>query len=308
MSANLRDDMRARMWERVLDHRQNFVVEGMPPLLTMPNPTFLGGFAWTTNTARFLLSRSAVRGVGESVATPSGLARAYLTEKFGGKRRRCTTAQYDLLLKDFRTSPLYCRPAWSGEFVAIDLKAAYWQILSRVGWDVDYYPNKWIGVKSDVTDFPYAHHKLMRNLLVSAGLPARVQWWDGKKIRSRKGRNPLYNGILWAFVQDVLNAVAVDMLEIGALHIHTDGYILPASEEALAMQILDEWTLIGEVRARGDGWIKQVGRWRVGMTEVGRRDILSSKDMNKVRVEPYQQWLKRSFSAQPFRRLNLDCN
>lgn len=236
-----------------LGKREIIVTDTFPSLLELPR-TYLGSFTWTNNKTRYM-KKSAVTFIEGLPFTHSDIAVAYLTARYAEQRRRTSTGAYrECFCPKHKAVPLYAKPT-KGELVYVDLKAAYWSMVLTGGWDVDYRRDKYIGIRSENSDFPFPRNKIARNVLVSIGLPRRVQVWTGKRVTSIKGRNPLYNGILWCFVQDVLHNVAADMMLAGCHYVHTDGYIFDRKDLPTALEIAESWGLTVGVKYEGYGEI-----------------------------------------------------
>lgn len=293
--------MAAIQWE-TLKSRKVIISDTFPPLHSLGR-TYLGAFTWTNNTTRYM-KESVVTYHAGLPFTPSDIARTYLTYRYWWQKRRTTTQQYQYCFcPKHKSVPLYAIPS-KGDFIYVDLKAAYWNILLSGGWDVDYSPGRFIGMRSHNGDFPLSANKLARNILVSIGLPRRTQVWTGKKIISIKGRNKLYNGILWCFVQDVLHSIAQDMIDAGALYVHTDGYIFPAELREAAYKVGDDWGMTlttkyagqGEILGAGNYWIEGKPLRRPRPTQYHEtRNVLAPECRHWLRSWMSQQWARRVY-------------
>lgn len=241
------------------------LIEDWFPVTRLTERTVLGSFVWTQSSSKvkWMLKRHAVD-IGAGFCTPGDIARDYLAVKFGKRRPRISTPQYEDCVKIKRSAPLAALP---GEYdgIYMDLKSAYWSILKVTGWDVEYRPGRYLGVGQDVRDFPAGHIKLARNCLVSCGLPSQLRIWTGSDLAWVKTPNRFINLMLWALVQDVLNGIAYDMVHFaGAVYVHTDGYIIPADREADAHNVAEAWGLpLGE-KARGPTIVRGVGEYHIG--------------------------------------------
>lgn len=255
------------------------LVDEFPSLMDMPR-TNIGHFVWSTRKVRMLQRETAVR-LGDTWASPADLAKEYLSIKYEGQKRRTDKKSYQkCFCPRHKGIPLMARQSF-GNLVYVDLKAAYWNILRTVGWDVDYMPGGAVGVRSENEDFPFDDHKLARNILVSIGLPKSNTIWTGSELRTTRAKNPLYNGILWCFVQDVLNGVASDMLAVGALYVHTDGYIFRERDEKWAREVVGEWGLEAGTKYRGYGEVYGVSNyWIQGKATRRKREHRSELYVN----------------------------
>lgn len=289
---------RNEMLERIKTKRREMgynihVLTHFFPLTRLKHTAFIGSFAWTSIPikTKWIIKRSAIK-LDELFLTPADVARDYISLKYDKQKRRVTTLQYDSIIKIPRSAPLYAVPCVMDEAVYIDLKSAYWSIVSAFGWDVDYMPNRWVKTRSHCFDFPLPDNKMSRNCLVSVGLARKSNLWTGEKMVQIKASNKLINIMLWAFVQDVLNGVADDIIRLGGVYVHTDGYIVPVELESQAREIINSWGLVSSIKARGYTVVSGVGNYRVGEYETQNY---------KIRVKPrlfdkvnpvYTDWLR----------------
>lgn len=277
------------------------LITSWPPLTDYSDWLFIGSFTWTCASRKYKLMQIKVAtndGVGWS--SPADLARDYIRAKYD-RPSRVTSEQYEAVMIH-RQAPLYSKPGKLDDAVYLDLKSAYWSILQVIGWDVDYMPGLWLGVNSDVRDFPYWKNKLARNCLVSVGLVGDSRVWDGQRLIFRKKRNPLTNMVLWAAVQDVLNAIALEMVRVGAVYVHTDGYLLPRDRLKAAMDVIGEWGLVSSIRHEGSAEVIAPGTYTIGDKPNRRPHTLAPTFHNGIRTNN-AGWLKSVFSKHATRRL-----
>ena len=265
---------------------------------TVKHPVWLGSSQWSSPLIKNKWIKREFSVEGEwGVVSEIDLARAYLSTKYNqpGERRRVTTAQYHSVMTK-RNTPLMAIPTEFFDGIYLDLKSAYWQIVQVVGWDVGYYPRKFLAKRSESNDFPYPHHKLARNALVSLGMTGGGggTMWTGKKLVTIKSGNPFYNNVLWACVADVLHAFASDMIEDAqAQYVFTDGFILPLKHADTAFTIAEEWGLVLREKSRGESQVKGAGAYRVGKLE--------SITYRRARPRPFtnivggNEWLRRRY-------------
>lgn len=265
-----------------------------PSLYSIHEFIFLGSFSWVSqaNKWKFILAKHAIN-TESGWTTPASIARDYIQAKYG-RPGRISSNQYHEIMRH-RQAPLYAVPGVYEEAVYLDLKSAYWSILQVLGWDVDYYPGRWISRKSDVRDFPYYKHKLARNCLVSVGLSGQSKAWNGEKLIFHRKQNRFTNMMLWSAVQDVLHAIAEDMVRVGAVYVHTDGYIVPKSSERAAMQVFDEWGLIGTERHRGTHEVITAGTYAAPGKPNNRIQKMRPRYFNGVKPV-FSAWLKERFA------------
>ncbi len=268
-------------------------IEVWPLLTEVDTLAYLGAFSWTLPYARerLIYKPTAIYPFGVP-QTPGEVVRDYLDWKYP-KRLRCTTAQYHEITAH-RSYPRMAKRGFYDDAVYLDLKSAYWSIISAVGWNVDYFPGRWLGVSSDVWDFPLQSNKPARSALVTAGLSSPVRVWEKQTLRWKAAANEHINYGLWALVQDVLHGVASDMLDLGALYVHTDGYILPANQIVTAVDLIHEWGFNCSVKASGPTRIYGIGVYKCGAKHTKRQHALPVGD--HIHIEPHEKaWLKKSF-------------
>lgn len=161
--------------------------------------------------------------------------------------------------------PLVARPTWYVAGVYLDVQACWWTLLQRWGWGVRYNPGRYLGYAPPV-DWPFADHKVARNALVSSAGSVRLRTWT-----PQRGYREVIRPNRWLHIQllhlisDVMHYLGWLALDAGAVYVHTDGYIAPTPEVAARLhQRLEEHGFRAEVRARGGGWVRGVGAYRVG--------------------------------------------
>jgi len=234
---------------------------------------------------------------------PPEIARDYLRAKYTAWRPH-TEAQF-ASINEHRAAPLYAKIGQYADMAYVDLKAAYWSIIQVVGWDVDYHPGRWLGKRSDMHDFPLPDNKLARNSLVSTGLITRQNIWTGEHLKSIKAHNPLVNYDVWALAQDVLHAIAQVALKAGAVHIHTDGYIVPMRMAIPLIEQVRKWGLQAIVKQEGDCKIYGIGSYDIGDKHTLHRYHYRPSNLNKL-YEPDIKWLMPRFAKFAKTRIQWD--
>ena len=284
--------MVAKLQER--DIYDTDLISSWPAITSIHAPTFIGSFTWTCQAEKWkLMSKKSAISTPGGWASPAELARNYIAIKYP-KRRRVTTAQYHEIMRK-RQQPLLAIPGTYGDCVYLDLKSAYWSILKVIGWDVEYFPGHWLGVKSDVSDFPYEDYKLARNSLVSVGLVGNGKMWTGEKLIAIKKANPFTNMALWSAVQDTLNGVASDMEKAGALYINTDGYIFRRENMETAFQVAEDWGLTLSIKNEGAADVIAAGTYSIGMKKNNRVQNIRPTYYRQI-DDTHKDWLKPRFS------------
>lgn len=290
---SLSDNLRARADERNEKYTVGFV-ERWPNLLDFDTLIYCGNFSWTLPITkwRFLYTPSVVD-IGNGPQTPGDVTRDYLDFKYP-KRLKATRAQKELITQH-RSFPALANRTSLKDAVYVDLKSAYWSVILSVGWDVDYFPGRWIGVSSSNADFPLSSNKPARSGLVTAGLSSPIRYWDGKTLRWKMGNNEHINYGLWAIVQDVLHGIAAEVERAGAAYIHTDGYIVPRGKLSATMNIISDWGLKAGIKAEGPAEIYGVGIYSIGDSKTKRVGGFSPGGFRNI-SPVHSDWLKSSFS------------
>lgn len=260
------------MMEACNERRQSFkdyrVFVRMPDIHLMQEPVRVGVFSWSlaTTKERWLKANSLVN-LGFGIQTPMDVVRDYLTYKFPS-RLRASGAQARAILSH-RAPPLFLKTGVLQDGVYVDLKSAYYSLVNTVGWNVDYSPGRWLVPGKACYDFPLANDpsrlgKAARACLVSVGLNHHVHLWTGSRFKSVQARNHFKNYGLWACAQDILHSIAAVAISLGALYVHTDGYILPVGADELLREYIASWGLVAGTKGRGKTVVLGFGNFIVG--------------------------------------------
>lgn len=265
---------------------------------------FVGGYSLTMTKSRIQYLLDTIP-LPNSRVTPTQATRDYIAVKFPEKlkSRKSQWAWWEAFP---RAQPMATRRGRYRDMVYIDLKSAYWSIVSLVGWDAEYF-ERYIVRGSDMSDFPFKDNRISRNTLVSGFLPRAktIAYMDGKLVTIPTGKRQTNYG-LWCLVMDVLHGIAWDMWHtFDAVYVNTDGYIIPRHAEDSAIEyIWQKWGL--EARQKGAG-VAQV--WGVGVYDIGThrakvltkhaRDVWAINDTGNRNREALSRYL------QMFRRLTV---
>lgn len=281
-----------------LDGYEINIVDTFPHIRSLTDVTFIGSFAWTqTSAKRRWMKRDYVYRLLVPVS-PADIARDYLAVRYQHYRMRCRTSQYHALVRDVRAAPLYCKPGYIQDAVYLDMTGAYWQILQTVGWNPEYLPGRYLGVNDNVLDFPYQSIKLARNSLVSVALPGRTRLWTGEKFATMKRKSKWQNLILWGLVQDVLHGIALDMVEhCDCRYVHTDGYIMPASQQARAQSVARAWGIVLRLKYASFARIRNTGDYDMSGHTSGRPARMRTSIYSNLRDDIDRSWLRRRFRS-----------
>lgn len=251
--------------ERASKYAQQFIDVPFPhPREWGGGMVFVGGFSLTLTQARVQYLRDVIP-LPNSFITPTQASRDYVTVKYP-ERLRSKRSQWEWWQAFGRAQPMATTRGRYRDMVYIDLKSAYWSIVSLVGWDAEYFKS-YIVRGQDMSDFPFSDNRVARNSLVTNFLPQNhtIAYLDGNLVPLPTGKR-MQNFGLWCLVMDVLHAVAWDMWHrFKAVYVNTDGYIIPAHAQDSAMEyIWKKYGLIARQKGRG---IAQV--WGVGCYDIG---------------------------------------
>lgn len=247
--------------------------EDFPNLFQVREGAIVGDFSMSLlkSRVRLILPSVAIKPFG-TYQSPTELVRDYITAKYKLPLpiRRSNVAA----VANPRPAPLFARTGQHGEGTYIDLKSAYWQIVKAVGWNLEYYPRRWIAAGDSMADLPdfIRESKPARASLVSCARPGYISIWNGKTIEYKRSYNTMLNARLVCFTMDVLNGVAADVLAAcpSCSYINTDGYIVSVGEARTAYDVLRSWGLVYGVKGTGDVEVSGVGAYRVGKHKSNR--------------------------------------
>jgi hypothetical protein len=223
--------------------------------------------------------------------TNTAHARDYLISCYG--RRRCKKEQREAL--NTWKMPLYCRPCIVRDATYVDIKSAWYAIMMRVGWDVEFWPNRWLGRGTPPYDFPLPDNKIARSALVSVARSSKIPTWEKGKIVYKPMYNAVENTHVYGLIACVLNgiaSVAVDLFN--AVYVASDGYIVPSNRAADLITYISDWGLIARAKAKGPAIVGGVGAYWVGDTHSKRPFSYMSIDL--IRRDQNLPWLKKKLA------------
>lgn len=269
---------------------QPIVVSAFPDMRDFNERVIWGTFSWSLTKSKIrLIRRSTAVSCGHGLQTPGDVVRDYLD--YYHPRRLRASAEQARLLDEHVSTPLFLRPTVAGDYTYVDIKAAYWSILQLVGWDVDYFPERWIGQGRIPHDFPLPDSKVSRACLVSMALPSTSLEWTGTAYRRRRTKNVHINRGLWRVVQDILHSIARAAVALDAVYVHTDGYILPTKNADTLREEIWSWGLPSSIKGQGFCLVLGFGNFKVGDRQSKRLKPIIGKPYSYVRQTP-AKWLK----------------
>lgn len=161
----------------------------------------------------------------------------------------------EIALLDFRPPKLFQGEFW-GELYALDIRAAYQQIYSRLFLHADF-PRKRLKYPLVEVAERLAGDKEGRNAIAGIARSTRNKWVQGERVWYVKKQNRYLSPVLWAHLMLILNEIAQIAITNGAIYINTDGYAFRTAHErdSLASKLnyigLDFTTCEGEGKIIG---------------------------------------------------------
>ena len=279
-------------------------VKKLPDPYTLQEVTIIGTYSFTMQSSRrrLVMERDLIHLDQDHRETPPAVARDYLYSVFkqGPKIKR---AQMETNTDGLRPAPVYALPCQFEEGYYIDIIGAYWSLMNITGWNVDYWPGKWLSPGRPPADFPFPENKIARNCLVSAGKSRpMIRYIPDKKPDPFDDKllpgNPLANSGLIRLITDVLNAIAGQAVDLGAVYINNDGYIVRSHKAAADIcQLIYDYGLIPQIKGEGPGGVKSVGAYRVGPMKSAPYAIRGEvKPADSIHRPRYVRWLRDRLS------------
>ena len=288
-------ERRASRWEP-------HILTNLPDPYGLQEPALIGSYSYTLQkTSKRLMRRAGLVKLDDShVETIPAVARDYLKIKYKiGPRTK--KEQYQTIKAGQYPPPNLAIPCGYSEGVYIDIKAAYWNIMKIVGWNPDYYPGKWLSPGRAPADFPFPENKILRNCLVSAGIPGSILRYDpdkrGDPFNYINPKSPLENLGLFRLITDILNLIAFVASEMGAVYVNTDGFIAKNYQAtAEIIQLIQDFGLTASIKAEGSGSIKSSGAYKVGSTiSEPYKMRFQDHEIRAIRLPEYDKWLIKRF-------------
>ncbi len=276
--------------------RKMDIVSEFPLLPSVSGRVFLGSFSWyyVKQKRKDILRRYALQ-FPFGTCTPSELARSYIAVKY--PRMRALNVQTQIFKQPI-SAPLYVSPHHYDSGYYVDIKSAYWQILQIVGWDADYLPGVWLAKGQSMEDFPFAEARLVRNCLVTCGLPSQASVWDGDRQQFMlvKTFNKQINLGIWKLVMDVLHCVAWDCIAAGAIYAHTDGYICSGERLMAVQNAISRWGLTSTIKRQGVTDVYGVGSYTIDKFGT-KNPHIRTRSYDGLILPEYISWLRKRFAA-----------
>ena len=290
--------------ERAKEREENYkriVVTELPDPYGLEEITLIGNYSYTgiTTRTRTVKKKSLIELDENTSETPPAIARDYLRIKYN-HGPTVKKIQLETLEAGIKPAPNYAKPARFDHGYYIDISAAYWSIMKIAGWNVDYYPGKWISTGTPPDDFPFPENKVARNCLVSAGYARPIQRFLPrlKTFDFIQPGNGLKNLGLYRLITDLLNSIAGNAIDLGAVYVNNDGYIAPNERTAAKIiGMIYDFGLTPAIKGEGEGSIKSAGAYKVGPLISKPWEIRTEKQfISAIHPPHYKDWLQRAFS------------
>jgi hypothetical protein len=195
---------------------------------------------------------------------PSEIARAHLEGAYSVWRPPYQKGLLALLERV--SAPYYAVVGRYPGMAYVDLRAAYYVLYTR-WWGLEYWPMRYLTAPRTTIrwDEELSGNKLARNALYGLLRGTRKVAYTQKGVFSHPAHQYVYPQVALA-VLDTLHAIAYEVVERwGAIYVHTDGYIVPATVAPYLVEWLREvWGLEARIDAIGDADIRGVGIYAVG--------------------------------------------
>lgn len=203
--------------------------------------------------------------------SPHELAGIYVREMVKASPARQAWASARELRDLAIPHPLYwCGVRTEGTLAYLDLTKAYWSLWSTIGSldrPVVVRPDDVIVGRGRIplTDAEmWRETSLGRDAVVGIARATRFTESRRGTLTHRTSPSRVTSPRLWLLMAMILHAVARDMVAMGALAIHTDGYVLPAETVESARTLLaTDWGLAAKVKGRGPGVVSGIGSYDI---------------------------------------------
>lgn len=260
--------------------------------------------------------------------SPTTLSRDYIKETFPRYRNKCNkkNGQADLLRG--ARMPQYAHPCTFEQGYYVDIKSAWWAAQLRIGWNVDYWPGRFLFPGLSPFDFPFheSRYKVARSALVTIARDCHLNifhpalpptehtatFLQGKKPpleMSRKGGsqfrfNAILNWNIYAIIADVLQSIAHEARQrLGdrLIYWNTDGAIVTdaAARDGL-IELIADWGFQSSIKGAGPGLVRGSGTYIVGemwsdrlIVRPNESDSMTGGTLGAVTAE----WLKPRWVA-----------
>lgn len=193
----------------------------------------------------------------------------------------------EIKLLDLKSPKLFTTP-YHGEMFGLDLSSAYHQIYSHLYLHSDWPKKRAKYPLSPVAKSLKNSGKATRNAVVGIARSTQNKWCRGSRVWYVKKQNRYLSPTLWGQIQMILNEIAHKMIEFGAIHINTDGYIFLNRREQFQAQRWLEDNYIDYSHFEGEGEI-------LGISCVYIPGVKEPGELNSSRATHYLEPLENGW-------------
>lgn len=293
---NILDGLIEKSQERA-DKFTPVYLQNQPDVMTLGEIALLGSHSYCLSSSKKRIIWNTVALSDDTKETPSAVARDYLTIEY--KQGPRISKGQSTVTSLIPPMPNVAKPQSFEHGVYIDIKSCYWSIMGIIGWNVDYFPGRWLSPGRPPENFPFPNHKVARNCLISTGrLGVVSRYIPNGKFDEIKIGNRLANTQLTRLISDVLNSIASQAVDAGAVYCNTDGFIAPDLKIAgKIIEIITDWGLVATVKGEGKGGVRSAGAYRTGSYKSMPYDVRKdSVPVSTLFPPPYRAWLQKRFS------------
>lgn len=277
--------------QATIAERYPLIVYDKPQMSLLPNGTILGTWAYSVpGKVRFILDKSKeiVPGV-----MPSDLTRTWLHDQYTlpiRLRKSQVNVQHHPL-------PTMAKVGKCGDCAYVDIRSAYLMFL-KMGYDLEYEPRKYIGVR-----FSSVPHEITENKLCYAVAVAMANSKSTNiSVLGEHGPftthqfNIYSNPCLYALASDVLSAIASQVIrEYGdkIRYVNTDGYIIDRAYADRLVETIAQWGFDSRIKYEGQSEIFGVGSWKVGSSRTRRINTGATDFVSELPSADEVRWLQQ---------------
>ena len=291
--------------DRARERRETYqyeVVRRLPSSSEIEEVAILGSYSviLLESKVRYLLSSKVIRLEDHLPESPATVARDYLKLKYK-QSPRVSSEQIRQVSYGLKVNPHYAAPRAFKDGYYIDIRSTYLTILDNVGWNLDYWPGRYLSRGTPPDDFPWRDNKAARNCLVSLCIGNTVPiYFPPNRMREEEEfvtKNTLQNLQLWRCIQDVLFCVAYEVRRAGAIYIQMDGYIAPDYKTLEnVIDVLNGWKLPFSIKYSGRGQVSGFCGYSFVGQKQNKSQGESAASSNLVSI-PYLEWLKAAYTS-----------
>lgn len=169
----------------------------------------------------------------DNFQSPGKIAYTALIESYPNLKLRWRGVELELL--KLRPPKLFTK-YYYGQMFGLDLHQAYHQLYSYMCLHSDWPTKRQKYPLLPVAETLGNRTKATRNAVIGIAISTRNKWCRGSTVWYVKKQNRFLSPTLWGQIQMILNEIAHKMIEFGAVHVNTDGYVFLNRREQFAGQ------------------------------------------------------------------------